>query len=387
MKRKRWPIIVVPLGLAAVLLRMTLVEPAHAETSAALARRIHLADGFEARVLMVQGKRFTRGGDYPGQPDLITVFPQADGGTTLYISHELSSDGPVGAASLSEVVLDASGKVVESGTVVQERHNLCSGTVTPWGTVLTCEEFPRPNKPQEGYVWEFDPKTKTITRLDALGRFSHESAAFDAAGNCVLTEDEHEGGHLYRFIPKPKGQLKAGILEVLNPLWGRWVKIGDPKKAGQQARSMGGWAELPRPEGIDPWPGGGFAVALTGLLETKHRFGRIVRFHPERGTLTDILRCGPDTIIQPDNLRFRPNGWLYVCEDRYPEHLSAYGPNRVVAVSHDGKKIKVLATASEGEVSGVVFHPDGKRCYINIMHETESLTLEIIGPFATLEAS
>ena len=90
-------------------------------------------------------------------------------------------------------------------------------------------------------------------------------------------------------------------------------------------------------------------------------------------------------MIQPDNLRFRPGGWLYICEDRFSSHLAAHGPNRVLAVNPKGTVIKVLATIPEGEPSGLIFHPDGKRCYLNIMHPTESLTLEISGPFAAWE--
>ncbi len=100
-----------------ILLSLVAIEPVSPATSPALAKRIQLANGFEARAIMVQGKRFTEPGEFPGQPDLITVFPQPDGGTILYISHELGSDGPVGHASLSRIALGPDGRVVQSGTV------------------------------------------------------------------------------------------------------------------------------------------------------------------------------------------------------------------------------------------------------------------------------
>ena len=368
-----------------LLLLLAVTEPAAPATSPALAKRIQLADGFDARTIMVQGKRFTEPGVFPGQPDLITVFPQPDGGTVLYISHEIEeADGAVGHASLSRIALGPDGHVIQSGTVAKGQRNLCSGTVTPWGTVLTCEEYPRSGMMAEGYVWEFDPNMGGITRLDALGRFSHESAAFDQAGRCYLTEDS-EPGHLFRFTPNPLGQLHTGILEVLDARNRRWVRIREPQKANREAKDLGASAALPRPEGIHPWPGGGFAVALTGEEGTRDKLGRVVRLNPDRAELTDVIRGDPSTLIQPDNLRFRPGGWMYICEDRFPSYLSAYGPNRVLAATPDGKVIKVLATIPQGEPAGIIFHPDGKRCYLNIQDETESLTLEITGPFADWE--
>ena len=365
---------------------MTLGKPAGAETSPALARRIHLAEGFEARAVMVQGKWLTEGGEYPGNPDLITVFPQADGGTTLYINHEIESGGPVGEASITMIQLNAEGQVSQSATVAKGQRNLCSGMVSPWGTVLACEEFPRSGMLQEGFVWEFDPKSKTMSRREALGRFSHESVAFDASGRCYLTED-FQPGHLFRFTPDPPGQLQKGLLEVLDVQGRRWIRIRDPEKANREARDLGGRTALSAPEGIDPWPGGGFAVALTGLPQAPDKFGRIVRLDPDRAALTEVARGDPKTFLHPDNLRFRPGGWLYFCEDRIPESLSAYGPNRVLALNPGKKILKVLATIPEGEPSGLAFHPDGKRCYLNTMQETESLTLEIRGSFDEWEKS
>ena len=296
-------------GAAAAVALSLVSVPLQAETSEPLKRRITLADGFEARLIMLQGKRMTQRGDFPGQPDLITVFPQPDGGVVLYIGHELGHNESGGMASLSKVAMDAEGNVVSSGTVASGFRYFCSGAVSPWGTVLIGEEHPRSTKPGEGYIWEFDPRTEEITKRESLGRYSHESIAFDPSGVCYLTEDAVPG-HLFRFIPKPRGQLKDGVLEALDVGRRRWVRIQDGFDARREVKELDPSAALPAPEGIDPWPGGGFAVAITGDPEGEGEedFGRVVKLDPNRGTLTPVVRGGPDTLIQPDNLRFRPGG-------------------------------------------------------------------------------
>ncbi len=153
--------------------------------------------------------------------------------------------GPATGHPLMQTKNDPSGKWV-FGT-----YSNCSNGQTPWGTYLTCEEnfnmsfgskhkhkssaaekryelksgksksqweqhderFDIVETPNEanrfGWIVEidpFDPKSIPVKRT-ALGRFSHENAAFtlNKDGHAVVyMGDDSKGEHLYRFVSKHK---------------------------------------------------------------------------------------------------------------------------------------------------------------------------------------
>lgn len=149
------------------------------------------------------------------------------------------------------------------GTMILGTLGNCAGGVTPWGTVLTCEENvdayfygqtvgeeaqnharytigketgyawykidPRfavarePNEPNRfGWVVEYDPydaKSQPVKRT-ALGRFKHETATCTTAKDgraVVYSGDDDYFEYLYRFVSEDKAQmgcLDFGVLQV-----------------------------------------------------------------------------------------------------------------------------------------------------------------------------
>ena len=131
----------------------------------------------------------------------------------------------------------------------------CSGGVTPWGSILTCEEnydnfwgerdlktgkikYKKKNlqwhrffdRPPEHYGWvvEVEPQTGRARKLVALGRCAHECATvkeLDDGRVVVYTGDDANDECLYKFIGSKPGSLSEGTLYVADLAQGKWVPL------------------------------------------------------------------------------------------------------------------------------------------------------------------
>ena len=91
----------------------------------------------------------------------------------------------------------------------------CSGTLTPWGTVLTCEEnyevygdtyrWKNYDKRHYGWIVEVDPLDKESVPMkhSALGKMAHENAALASSDEeklVVYMGDDAMNEHIYKFV-------------------------------------------------------------------------------------------------------------------------------------------------------------------------------------------
>lgn len=278
-----------------------------------------------------------------------------------------------GSGSMSRPVTGIRGSTHAIGTLAN-----CGGGVTPWGTVLTCEEnykefygeLDGPDGPDwqgrvtfdpgydngwrdhvhhhpyhYGWVVEVDPLTGSARKLVAMGRVSREGARVTVAAGkdsgraVVYSGDDYKGGCIFKFVSARPGDLSEGTLYAADVTRGRWVELNwerDEKLRAQfadqldvllHARRAGiiaGASAMDRPEGIDLHPvTGDVYVSLTNNASAGNHHGSLLRIREAGGdplalefTAETFLAGGPQNDFScPDNIAFDTAGNLWFTTD------------------------------------------------------------------------
>jgi len=329
-----------------------------------------LPPGFTSRIVA------TTGSTVPGTthtwhtaPDGGACFPTNDGGW-IYVSN---SEAIAGGAGM--VRFDATGAVVDARSILTGTLGNCAGGPTPWGTWLSCEEWPF------GRVWECDPYgvNPTVER-PAMGKFQHEAAAVDPVNHHVyLTEDRTDGG-LYRFVPTSYPDLSSGTLEILTDVGGAlsWATVPDPDGQPVETRYQvpntkifnGGEGIWYRPSFITFSTKGDNKIWI--YVPGVNGLGVL---YDDNTSPTPVL-SGVDNVTTPST----PGpSHVFVCEDG--------GNMEVVAVDIEtgGQSAFVFCRITGrlgSEVTGAAFSPDGNRLYFS-SQRSPGETFEVTGPFRT----
>ena len=314
------------------------------------------------------------------------------------------------------------GSRIAEGTIAN-----CGGGVTPWKTVLTCEEnydhyygereFPSKkltkakyhwdkfykNPPEHyGFVVEVDPMTGKGHKLTSLGRFAHESATVARAKNgrvVVYSGDDINGGFLYKFISLRDDSLREGELFVADLKRGRWLSLAHHKSVilrkhfkdqldvllhCRAAGEMLGATPLARPEDIEVHPHSGEVfVALTNHLTRLNFYGSILKIAEEGGNhgasrfqAQEFLAGGKDFAC-PDNLAFDPRGNLWMVTDiseitmnrfpygRFKNNGLFYIP---LAGTLSGQAFQIASAPVDAELTGITFSPDEESLFVSVQH-------------------
>lgn len=299
------------------------------------------------------------------------------------------------------------GKTVATGT-----FGNCAGGITPWGTVLTCEENYQNfvgesfvengvrrlktfdgylswqslvNLPPEHYGWvvEVDPRTGKAKKLTALGRFCHECATTIVAEDgrtVVYSGDDAEDEHLYKFISAKPGSLEKGELFVADTEKGRWLSLDREKNPAlkkmfadqtdllintREAAKIVGATPLDRPEDIEIDPNSR-AVFVSLSMNHKHGrpFGSLMKLVEKDGNplsmefqASTFKAGGPETgFACPDNLAFDARGNLWMCNDISGSKL---GKDPYVPFGNNGLFYIPLSGPHAGRPMQVMSAPNG----------------------------
>ena len=310
----------------------------------------------------------------------------------------------------------------------------CSGGITPWGTILTCEEnydmfygerdyksgnriekkaflgwHKQYDNPPEHYGWvvEVDPKTGKAQKHVALGRCAHECATMKELPDgriVVYSGDDSVNQCLYKFISSEPRSLSKGTLYVANTRIGKWIPIvhegnkilekffknqTDTLIQLRRAAKYLGGTPLDRPEDIEIDPfNGNVLVSLTNNSTVKNYHGSILKIVEKDGDHAALtfkpemyLAGGEETgFACPDNMAFDKAGNLWITSDISGSLLNKepYIPfknNGLFVVprtgSQAGKVIQMASAPADAELTGPFFAPDGKTLFLSVQHPGE----------------
>jgi len=308
----------------------------------------------------------------------------------------------------------------------------CAGGITPWGTILTCEEnyqhfygernfgqttiTPSPygwekydqQQPEHfGWVVEVNPLTGKAQKHVALGRCAHECATVVSLpdGRVVIyTGDDKNDEHLYKYVSNKPNDLKDGKLYVAQLESGKWLSLAiedQPVLARtfknqtdvlihlREAAKLVGATPLDRPEDIEIDPiNGHVLVTLTNNVPKGNYFGSILKII-EKNDNHEALSFHAETLVTggeetgfaaPDNMIFDRAGNLWFTSDISGSKMNKppyekFKNNGLFVMPRKGKQLgQVLQVASapiDAEMTGPWFSPDGQTLFLSVQHPGE----------------
>ena len=245
-------------------------------------KTIILPEGFTYKVLFSEGDPVTRadGKQFPakGNHDLCVYIPDESQPNTkgrIYVSHETKRKninlGDGGGATIFDIEkVDGEWKVISdfmhvdfSGVGFTNRN--CGGTITPNGTIFTCEEAwahntsylymngqgmtdtswvnGRPIWQNMGYIVEVDPiKNQVIKKHYQMGKFVHEDAYCTKDGKTVYLSDDMNPAVFFKFETDTpydynKGKLYA-YQQTNDGASGKWIELPNDTSSWLDIRNV-----------------------------------------------------------------------------------------------------------------------------------------------------
>ena len=380
------------------------------------AANMFIPESHRYQVIVRSGDAYTSGGTVGTNNDF-TAYVPIEGSSRhgyLAINHETTPGG----MSVAEVTFDEATQLWNLGSIdrVDFSHpslngtvRLCSGGITPWGTVVTAEEvYATTDGNGDGYAdmgWlmEVDPATRTVVDYDgdgapdkiwAAGRMSHENACFK--GDSVLYQAADQAdGIVFKYVLDTPGNLQNGTLYALAlpsvadlnvsvlsiPTTGTWVQVPNATQADRNnvipnAKLLGA-TDFNSTEDIEYDP-------LTGYLyftsKSSSAPGGTYRFFDNGSSISGFeifLRnnttypvqwadgvCGTASHTNgDDNLTIDAAGNVYMLQDGGLDHVWFLAADHT---ADDPHMAVFMRTPTGSEPTGMTLTPDGQFAFMSI---------------------
>lgn len=363
------------------------------------------------QMLMQQGDSYTTGGGtVPGNNDFTGYVPISNSSTSGYLS--VNHENTPGGVSMMQIAYNTSSKLwgISSNQAVDFYNNdlvtttrNCSGGVTPWGTVITCEEtYNSGDDNNDGYEdvgWcvEIDAATKQVKsygngrqeKLWALGRMRHENVVVANDRKTVYFGEDGGTSCLYKFVANTAENLSTGTLYVLkldgslsggnpNSSTARWIQVpnntqSDRNSTSSLASSLGG-QNFDGVEDVEIHP-------ISGqVYYTSKGYGKVYRFSDNGSTVSgfEVFVGGQSYPITSnngttnvswgsgnDNLAFDNDGNLWVLQDGGNDYIWMVENGH----SQSNPKVKLFGSTPNGsEPTGITFSPDNRFMFMSVQH-------------------
>jgi secreted PhoX family phosphatase len=305
------------------------------------------------------------------------------------------------------------GKQIDFTPVVSTTKN-CSGAVTPWGTIISCEEIHNSedlnNNGYHDLGWgvEIDPVNKVvINKLWALGKMKHENMTIHTNQKTVYEGADANPGYLLKFVADTAQNLNSGSLYVYKGEkngTGNWLLINNSAPAecnttNQQCAALNatGFNGI---EDVEVGPDGWVYFAVKG----EDQVYRFIDVDPLNGTLVSTMETfvgnmdytinyngGSKTIpwgYGNDNLAFDGGSNLWVLQDGGNNHIWVVGKNH----TQQNPNVRIFANVPiASEPTGITFSPDYRFLFMSIqspdLANNETYQLDAAGNYIGFDKS
>ncbi len=362
------------------------------------------------QVLISHGDSLMAGGYLADDCDFTGYVPIGGSSRNGYLS--VSSESLVAGASILSISWDSlayngwrttySQSVDFSVVGGGSRH--CSGTVTPWNTVIVCEEIVQGDLNGDGYYdygWatEIDPATAKVRdfpgglpfgdKLWALGNMAHENVGIHPNRRTAYEGADMTVGYLFKFVADSANMLNKGRLYVYKGSkngTGEWILIPNntPEECNRTlfyADSVGGTV-FSGVEDVEYNPLDNYVYLAVKNEDCVYRFrdsdpltGLVVPdFHIYVGRQSYFVKTETDSIEVPwgtgnDNLAFDDKGNLWVLQDGSLNYIWVVDSGHTQA----NPKVRIFGKTPAGaEPTGITFSPDYRFLFMSVMHPSES---------------
>ncbi|PJZ70722.1 hypothetical protein CH373_07285 [Leptospira perolatii] len=312
----------------------------------------------------------------------------------------------------------------------------CSGGITLWDTVLSCEENVSwmiedcylTNPKEYGWVVEVDPFSPDSTPIKhtALGRFEHENTALTLSKSgrlVVYMGDDSKDQYVYKYVSNgtydpDSGKLNSSLLDsgtlfAANFEFGKWIALDYEKNQDLRnakakngnvlfknqadvlvhcrlAAECVGATPMDRPEDLEIHPiDKSIYVSFTNNDKHGNLFGQIVRIvekdHDHEGIEFEFevfaAGGGKSGFASPDNLAFDRLANLWMVTDITTKLIgnhqyAKFGNNGLfylpTAGRHQGKAFQFASAPVGSELTGPWFAEKDKVLFLSVQHPGET---------------